>query len=505
MTCLPVYFPSDRLLAAVLFVGLASVVGLSACASREFVCPDPIGKIFRDDCAAYRTRFDTLKATLSAGVGPINASVSLGKESLRDPSQLMQILAHRTFALCRDFNACRVPSAEYRERRERIDHVFTAVGAISAQLKQALPKEEKARLVAKLVSLLSADRPSPRPGRKNSVRPQRQNRPRLVHYSSWLPWYGTKILPPQPKTRGPWIAATRFSVRHVFRSGQGAVGYGLRVGFLLRGKFRPDGLFTMRYGRQLSDCRISRGKHGPNGLTRLSCKTPRKEALTASALPLTLRYDAAGDGKARLLGRRVFHVLSRITNPKNGSRTFAEDHDGEARRLRLIFRPVGRGLPPSYEQPSLYAVLKLRDHKHKTVTARCWVDGKRLGSAVAAYGRYSGQAGQFQDRSRYKKVAPGKSVSVRFPFVTWRRYDFRLPFYVRHTGRGDPPKGLKAWPVAGRWRCVVSFEGAPVRETRFVVRSDGRLESIAAQERQPAAAWLLNTVVIPSKYEEPLR
>ena len=33
---------------------------LAAC-SNEYVCPDPIGRIIRDDCEVYKTKYESLK------------------------------------------------------------------------------------------------------------------------------------------------------------------------------------------------------------------------------------------------------------------------------------------------------------------------------------------------------------------------------------------------------------------------------------------------------------
>ncbi|MBW2735138.1 MAG: hypothetical protein JRH20_22375 [Deltaproteobacteria bacterium] len=487
-------------------LGGVSALLLVGCASNEYLCPKPIGKIIRDDCEVYRTRFDTLKAELSASLGPVSSSVKLGKESLRDPSQLMQILAHRTHALCRDFNACRVSPLQYRERRERTDHIFTAVGALSAQLKTDLPKEEKAKLVAKLLSLLTAPAPSTT-GTRPPAQAQSVKRRSGSPYMSWLPWYGTKRLPPQPKARGkgPQVAHAKFSVRHVFRSGQGVVGYGVGVTFLVRGRLASDDQLTMDYGAKRVDCRLSRSSRGVNGLVSVRCKTPKKEALTTPTLRVTLLHATEDDDKAKPIGTRVFRALSRISNPRNGSRTFAEDHDPAAHQLRLRFRPLARLLPPDFERPSLLAVLKMRDYRRKSITARCWVDGKPATGAIATYGRHTGQVGQYQDKDRYRSMGPGRSVAVKHPFITWRRYDFPLPFYVRHQGEGSAPKGTKEWPKAGKWRCVVSIEGEPVREARFVVKANGLLKPHARQGRQPSADWWLETKVMRSKLEEPLR
>jgi hypothetical protein len=485
------------------FAILLTCLSLGACASAEYVCPKPIGKIIRDDCEVYRTRFETLKAELSASIGPVGAAIKVGKESLRDPSQLIQVLSHRTYALCRDFNACRVSPKEYRERRERADRIFTAVGAISSQLKAGLQAPQKAKLVAKLIHLLGEDR-SPRHAGRVQGRPDVRRRapPSGIRYSSWLPWYGTKRLPPQPAAKGPVMGHAKFSLGHVFRSGQGAVGYSLSGRFLVRGKLSADDLLTMSYGGKSVDCKIYPGSRSGNGMAAVSCRTPRKEPITAMSLAVTLRYAARGEGKPKPIGRATVRVMSRVSNPKNGSRNFGINHDERARNVQLIFRPVGGYLPPSYEQPSLLAVLKVRQfRRRRTYTARCWVDGKLATSAIAAYGRHSGHVGQFQDRDRYRRVAPGRSVSVKHPFVYWRRYDFPLPFYVEHKGGGSPPKDAKPWPRAGKWRCVISLDGDAVREVRFTVKSNGRLEPAPKHKQRPAAGWFLNTKVIATKHE----
>ena len=486
---------------------LAAALLPVACASNEYVCPKPIGRIIRDDCEVYRTRFEALKAELSANVGPLGTALKLGKEKLRDPSQLTQILSHRTYALCRDFNACRVSPQEYRQRREQADRIFTAVGAINAQLKQDLPATEKATLVAKLVALLSEDRATPAPtAHTTPSRSTAKARPSGAYYHSWLPWYGTKRLPPQPNALSETqLSHASFSLQHVFRSNRGAVGFSIRGRFLLRGALAADDLLTMHYGSKQADCRIARGSRGTNGMVSVSCSSAREEALSAPVLAITLERQPGGEGKAQPVGRTTLRTLSRVQNPRNGSRTFAEDHDPLARHLRLIFRPAERSLPPRFERPSLLAVLKLRDYRRKAITARCWVDGKTAGPAIPAYGRNSGSVGQFQDQDRYRQISPGHSVAVPHPFVSWRRYDFPLPFYLPHLGGDSPPEGCAPWPQAGRWRCVVAIEGDPVREARFVVRGDGTLEPIPLQKKRPSAEWLLDTRVVPSKYEEPLR
>ena len=108
---------------------------LIACAaSREYQCPDPIGLIIRDDCETYQTRYEATRVNVSAGVSKLKVEGSFAEETLRDPSELIQVMGARMTALCHDFNACRLTSADYQRRREEIDKTMTAIMALSDQL-----------------------------------------------------------------------------------------------------------------------------------------------------------------------------------------------------------------------------------------------------------------------------------------------------------------------------------------------------------------------------------
>jgi hypothetical protein len=126
--------------------------------SAEYQCPEPIGRIIRDDCEVYRIKYETLQVELEASLGSFAAKTIMGQQSLRDPSELLQVLAHRTNALCRDFNACRVSPLEYRQQRESMDRTFTAIAAIQGQLKGHLDAASREGLLRELVHILSEDR-----------------------------------------------------------------------------------------------------------------------------------------------------------------------------------------------------------------------------------------------------------------------------------------------------------------------------------------------------------
>lgn len=487
-----------------LWVGLAW--GCSG--SSEYTCPDPVGKIIRDDCEVYRTKYESLKVELSASVGPAELKTSLGQQSLRDPGELLQVLGHRTHALCRDFNACRVPPLEYRTRREQADRMFTAISAIQEQLKGTLEAEPKARLVQELVRLLSEDQQSVSvPGAPRAASSGRAfaaaSGAGLEPYRSSVPWYGTKLLPPQPGSPDgfPRLAGSDFSLEHVFRghSPYGVIGYRPRARLYFRGAAEPDDAVQIDWGGARSECPLARGT--VNGLAHVSCKAPKELVLTGPSFTVQVSYRRGSDGKTARLGAQTAAVLSREEeDTRNGSHRYGIDHDDSARRALLVFRPHSRALPAELEQPSLVVTLKLR--KYLPATARCWANGQAVTAGLSA-SRCSGQEGSFQDRPRYERTGPGSSRAVAEPFIEWRRYDFPLPFVVSR-GSQPPPEGMKPWPVAGGWRCVVSVEGEPVRELLFSVSGDGTLRAHPRQRERSRPGWLLETRVLPNPVEVPV-
>ncbi len=139
-------------------LALLLALAASTCAGTygEYVCPAPVGAIVRDDCDVYRTRYESLKVDLGFSLGGVGVAVKAGQESLRDPSETLQLLAHQSLQLCRDFNACRVAPAEYREKRERADRRFTALTAIAEQLRSpATDGATRARLLEELIAVIT--------------------------------------------------------------------------------------------------------------------------------------------------------------------------------------------------------------------------------------------------------------------------------------------------------------------------------------------------------------
>jgi hypothetical protein len=294
----------------------------------EYVCPDPVGKIILDDCEAYRVKYESLKAELGASLaGLVRGNISLGQSSLRDPSELIQVLSHRTHALCKDFNACRVQPLEYRQRREQADRLFTAITAIQTQLQGKADAGNKATLVRELVRLLSEDQtaatsstPRRTRGGKSGERVVESTGQVVVtgDFKRWIPWYGAKLLPPQPAGQPgfPQLAGAAFSLEHVFRqeSPFGIMGFSPSATFWLRGKIEADDLLIVSWGGKSIDCPIGHGQE--NDLVETQCKPGEKQVvLTGTSFSLKVVYRRASDGQAATIDQRTVAVLFRDDGP----------------------------------------------------------------------------------------------------------------------------------------------------------------------------------------------
>lgn len=186
---------------SVLLVSAIAAAQLMGCAaSSEYRCPDPIGPIIRDDCASYRTRYESLRVDLAAGVGSAKLEAGIHSEALRDPSELIQVMSARMTALCHDFNACRLTAADYRRRREEIDRSTTAIVALGQQLRRTdLTQQQRQQLLEKLMRLLG----EPAPGKQTrpapaQPQPEKHTRVRKRAFFSSDPWFGSLMLPPLP-------------------------------------------------------------------------------------------------------------------------------------------------------------------------------------------------------------------------------------------------------------------------------------------------------------------
>jgi hypothetical protein len=485
------------------FAGLLTQL-IACAASREYQCPDPIGLIIRDDCETYQTQYETTRVNVSAGVSKLKLEGSFADESLRDPSELIQVMGARMTALCHDFNACRLTPSDYQRRREEIDKTMTAIMALSDQLRRPdLKPEERRLLLEKLMRMLGE--PVQKPKETGSA-PAPEKKIRKMAFFSSDPWVGSTMLPPMPPPVKPgfprmlskWGRATLDHVwvpkspdkPHNMKLG----GYFPRARATLWGHLEADDRLEIRYhdGKKYT-CPVRKNADGVN---TIYCKAPKEFLLTDPHYSYEVRYYKAVDDAWATLGKIDRDVVTTF------DKAYRADYDRRMNEGWLYFIPEPRHTPADFERPHLYVTVRLRDHKK--ATARCYVGGEAVTKALRT-GRGSGQTGTFQDRDRYEQVKPGHSRAVKHPFIEWWHYSIPLPFVVPRA-KGTPPEGMQLWPPkTGNWRCVVKVDNQPVRELKFTVKKDGKLEPLEGQQGNPGDLihtwWKVNTQVIPNKVE----
>ncbi|RME22624.1 MAG: hypothetical protein D6806_12685, partial [Deltaproteobacteria bacterium] len=296
-------------LAAAFFLPLV----FAACAGpAQYQCPQPIGVIVRDDCEAYRTRYEATRVDLSAGISKFAVDTSIRQEALRDPSELVQVMSARMVALCHDFNACRLTPAEYAKKREEIDRTMTAIAAIGQQLNQpGLSADERKKLLERLTDLLAPPQSQAPPGKHARTPPGRPSGPKKRRVAGSLPWLGSRMLPPMnpvpdgfPRLLARWSART---LEHVWvpkspdrPHDQKIGGWMLRTGVRLAGSLQADDRVEIRLadGRSWS-CPVRRNK--PEG-GYVTCKPKEKIYFTGSTFDAEVIYHDADSGKSASLG-----------------------------------------------------------------------------------------------------------------------------------------------------------------------------------------------------------
>jgi hypothetical protein len=102
---------------------------------QEYTCPDPIGKIVREDCSRIALSYEGDNVEGSVGVGSIGASGSYKREAIREADQLVQVLKEQRVGLCNDFNTCKLTVAEYGAQKRGLDDTYVGLLAIRDRLK----------------------------------------------------------------------------------------------------------------------------------------------------------------------------------------------------------------------------------------------------------------------------------------------------------------------------------------------------------------------------------
>ncbi|HUU01210.1 MAG TPA: hypothetical protein VM425_07225 [Myxococcota bacterium] len=487
-------------------VVIAQVIGCAA--SREYRCPDPIGPIIRDDCDSYRTRYESLRVDLSAGVGSAKLEAGIHSEALRDPSELIQVMSARMTALCHDFNACRMTAADYRRRREEIDKSTTAIVALGEQLKRSdLTQQQRQQLLEKLMRLLGE--PTPRKQTPPAtLKPENdtQKHVRKQAFFSSDPWFGSLNLPPIPgpvKEGFPRLITHwgRPTIDHVWvpkskdkPHNMKVAGYAPRIALKLWGHIEADDQVEIRFddGRK-QRCPV---KQNGDGVNVVRCKLPKDFFFTKLHYGYQVGYYSATRDAWATLGSEDRDVAQSV------EKSFKIDYDRDMRAGWLSFLPEPRALPADFERPHLFVSLRLRDYQK--ATARCWVGDQAVTGAIRT-SRGSGQSGTLQDRPRYEKINPHSSRSVAHPFIEWWHYEFPLPFIV-FRAKGTLPEGMQLWPPkTGAWLCRVMVDAVPVRELLFKVKKDGKLEPLDGQLGKSGDMlhpwWRVETRILPNKIE----
>jgi hypothetical protein len=450
---------------------MGSVFALLVCASacgNEYRCPDPIGKIVRDDCQSYKVKYDSLKVELGFSIGGLSFGVKAGKNKLRDPSELIQVLMLETMALCKDYNACRVPSADYRRRREAADRKFTAVVAINQQLKGETDKETKKKLLAKLIEVIT-ERP-----RTVATKPRGRSRRgryfrRIVYHPGMfrkptLPWFGSKFMPARPQLPDGLPVLAKWWIGH----GSG-IGKSSHIAFTFFGKTEADDRVYIRFSDTAetfnAPVKPRRGK--PIGKARAHVRGKH----VGKRGTMTLQYKQGATGKKHLVG------------------TFRLDPQVWLKRGYLAYQadPVRRD-PVEYERPWIIFYSKVK--RNPRTTMRCSYNGKKIDSVLVGLNRYNPyRASKLTIHAVPLPVRIGvKGGSER---TTWKK-----------TVSGQRPiQDLLPNEAAGKWVCVSKINARKARVFRFALRSDGSVKTHRKPDDGAWPWWPLDTKRVQNSIE----
>ncbi len=504
-----------------LFVLLALISSSSwtGCAgSDQYVCPDPIGTIVRDDCDAYKVKYDSMRVNLAAGFSKFKVETSFTDDAIRDPSELIQVMAARMTALCRDFNACHMTPEEYSRRRDELDRTSTAIVALGEQLATpGLSPEQRRKVLDRLLAILAPSPPvtekrkQANHGYADKEKNKKPKTPKRWVTSSDL-WFGSVMLPPQapPVAKGfpRLVAGWRYQdISNGCRRPDGRECYNPYPRAKLWGPHEPDDMVVFVFSDG-TKTRCPVRKSG-DGVFSVRCKTPKKVFLSSTGYSFAVEYIRAEDDKRQRLGEiQVDVVMADIKDYTKPVRHFGVNHDREMSEGWLFFLPEKRQLPTDFENPYLYATMRYRKAAGHMMfpkgVMRCWVDGKAITSALKTT-TGSGETGWFQDKERYVDVSPHESVASKDPIVVWKHYVFELPYYVR---RNSEPlhEGAQPWPPrAGHWTCKIKVQGEYVRELEFDVDDKGRPKPLPDQEGKPGDLvfpwWHIKAKILPNNVE----
>lgn len=126
-----------RLAASLLPLWLVAACGGGAAAPKpdgdgysEYTCPEPIGKIVREDCSKSQLKYDGKSFEGSVGAMGVGASGSYKESAVREADALVALLKEQRGQLCNNFNTCKLTVAEYRDDQRKLDDSFVALMAL---------------------------------------------------------------------------------------------------------------------------------------------------------------------------------------------------------------------------------------------------------------------------------------------------------------------------------------------------------------------------------------
>lgn len=140
----------------------------------EYQCPEPIGVIVRENCRENLIKYQAedvnvgIKGSVT-GVATAEGTFKNETKVLQDASEFMQFLKDQQVSLCNDYNTCKLTTAEYRERKDRISKTFTTVYALTKQIKvESLDPETKNEIMKKILSTIDEfNKPLPEAEKKS--------------------------------------------------------------------------------------------------------------------------------------------------------------------------------------------------------------------------------------------------------------------------------------------------------------------------------------------------
>jgi hypothetical protein len=450
-------------------LALCALLGaaLAGC-GKEYVCPDPIGRIVRDDCDDYKTRYESLKVSLGFSIGKLGFSVEAGKEKLRDPSELLQMLMQQSMAMCKDFNACRVPMPDYQRRREESDRKFTAITAITQQLKGDLDTDSKRKLVAKLIDVIT-DASAVVGSASGDGRVARRfvERPRFtpgMFRSSTSIWFGSRFQPPLPALPPGVPVVANWEV------------YGRN----LSGK---EGLIHLTlWGKTQVDDRIY-----------LALSEPVVEA-SEKVRPMSGRDEGRASfhlREVRLRGRGTMTISYRpgATGQKHVIGTTSLDARTMLGRGYLSYMPDPvQSDSPDYER--IWVVFYTRLDDKTKVTLRCDQNGKPEPAVLEGT---SWHASYDAARLRRHHI----ELPIRIPLKGGKE---RGQWRATHPGEKLPVDRFPS-EAAGLWACRASLNGRVARRFEFRLRADGSVVPWGTVGKLAPPWWPIKTEQVDNDLE----